>query len=120
MLNTFEEKKSLIFFQEYGEVPVYITRRKEELNRAKDEYDQYVAEQFRQGALKQLTELEHKTILDGLKTNWEDMQDRYQSLSVLTDTVGKKYRKERMENQLKQLERDIELLEKHKIVYLQN
>ncbi|BFZ02302.1 hypothetical protein BsWGS_05341 [Bradybaena similaris] len=106
--------------KEYGEIPPYITRRKEELIRAKDEYDQYVAEQFKQGALRQLTELEHKTILDGLKTNWEDMQERFQSLSVITDSVGKKYRKERLENQLKQLERDIELLEKHKVVYLQN
>ncbi|CAG5133443.1 unnamed protein product [Candidula unifasciata] len=106
--------------KEYGEVPVYITRRKEELTRAKDEYDKYVAEKFQAGAMRQLTDLEHQTILEGLKTNWEDLLDRYQSLSVVTDTLGRKYRKERMENQLKQLERDIELLEKHKIVYVEN
>ncbi|CAG5134770.1 unnamed protein product [Candidula unifasciata] len=106
--------------KEFGEVPVYLTKRREEVKRAQDEYDQYVAESFKRGALRQLTEEERGAILDGLKANWEDIQDQYQGLSVVTDTIPKKCRKERLEAQMKQLEKDIELFEKHKIIYIGN
>uniref|UniRef100_A0A0B6ZXA2 Enkurin domain-containing protein n=1 Tax=Arion vulgaris TaxID=1028688 RepID=A0A0B6ZXA2_9EUPU len=106
--------------KEFGEVPVYVTKRKEEVKRAQDEYDQYIAENFKRGALRQLTEEERDAILDGLKANWEDVQDQYQGLSVVTDTAPKRYRKERLEAQMKQIERDIELFEKHKIIYIGN
>ena len=33
--------------QDFGNTPMYIERRKEEIQRAQDEYDQYVAEHFR-------------------------------------------------------------------------
>lgn len=67
-----------------------------------------------------MTEEERGAILDGLKANWEDAHDLYQGLSVVTDTAPKRYRKERLEAQMKQLERDIELFEKHKIIYIGN
>ncbi|CAL1530970.1 unnamed protein product [Lymnaea stagnalis] len=106
--------------KDFGEVPTYLVKRKEEVKRAQDEYDQYIAENFRRGALRQLTEDERHAILDGLKANWEDIQDQYQGLSVVTDTAPKKQKKERMEAQMKQLERDIELFEKHKLIYIGN
>lgn len=90
------------------------------MKRAQDEYDQYVTESFKRGALRQLTEQERAAILDGLKANWEDIQDQYQGLSVVTDTIPKKCKKERLEAQMKQLEKDIELFEKHKIIYIGN
>merc|ERR1711874_239781 len=106
--------------KEYGEVPMYLSKRKEEVKRAQEEYDQYISEQIRRTALRQLTYDERQAIIDGLKANWEDIQDQYQGLSVVTDTAPKKNRKERMEAQMKQLERDIELFEKHKIIYIGN
>ncbi|ESP01923.1 hypothetical protein LOTGIDRAFT_199949 [Lottia gigantea] len=106
--------------KEFGEVPEYIVKRKEEMIKAQDEYNQYVAEYMRRGAMQKLTEDERRAILDGLKTNWEDIHDQYQGLSVVTDTAPKKNRKERMEAQMKQLERDIEMFEKHKIIYIAN
>ena len=113
-------KCAFFILQEFGEVPTYLTKRKEEIKRAQEEYDQYIAEHFRRGALRQLTEEERAAILDGLKTNWEDIHDQYQGLSVVPDTAPKKNRKERMEAQMKQLERDIELFQKHKIIYIGN
>ena len=107
-------------FQEYGEVPQYLTKRKDEIERAQQEYDNYVAEHFRRGAMQSLTDGERQEILDGLKTNWEKLHHKYQGLSVVTDTAPKKNRKERMEAEMKQLERDIELIEKHKIIYIAN
>ncbi|XP_005111346.1 enkurin [Aplysia californica] len=106
--------------KDFGEVPMYLTKRKEEVARAQEEYDQYISEQIRRTALRQLTYDERQAIIDGLKANWEDIQDQYQGLSVVTDTAPKKNRKERMEAQMKQLERDIELFEKHKVIYIGN
>lgn len=104
--------------KDYGSKPVYLTRRQEEMKRAQEEYNAYVAEHFRRGAMQQLTQEERQSILDGLKKNWEEIHDQYQGLSVVTDTAPKKNRKERMEAEMKQLERDIESIERHKIIYI--
>lgn len=60
------------------------------------------------------------SIMDGLKRNWEELHHQYQGLSVVTDTAPKKARKERMESEMKQLERDIEIVEKHRVIYISN
>ena len=106
--------------QDFGKTPGYLERRKAELQRAQDEYNSYIAEHFRRGAMKQLNEDEREDILNGLKSNWELLHHEYQGLSVVTDTAPKKNRKERMEAEMKQLERDIESIEKHKIIYIAN
>lgn len=106
--------------KDFGQTPEYIERRKEEMARAQDEYNVYVAEHFRRGAMNQLTEQDRQDILDGLKSNWEYLHHEYQGLSVVTDTAPKKNRKERMEAEMKQLERDIEQIEKHRTIYIAN
>ncbi|KAK2147147.1 hypothetical protein LSH36_568g03031 [Paralvinella palmiformis] len=106
--------------KDFGKTPGYLERRKAELQRAQDEYNSYIAEHFRRGAMKQLNEDEREDILNGLKSNWELLHHEYQGLSVVTDTAPKKNRKERMEAEMKQLERDIESIEKHKIIYIAN
>ena len=75
---------------------------------------------MRRGAMKQLTTEERNDILNGLKQNWEQIHHEYQGLSVVTDTAPKKNRKERMEAAMKQLERDIEMLERHRVIYVAN
>ena len=37
---------------------------------------------------------------------------------MVTDTAPKKARKERMEAEMKQLERDIELIERHRVIFV--
>ena len=64
--------------------------------------------------------ISRQAIIDGLKRNWEEIHHQYQGLSVVTDTAPKKNRKERMEAEMNQLERDIELLEKHSHIYIAN
>lgn len=108
------------FLQEYGDTPKYLVKRKDEMQKAQEEYDAYVAEHFRRGAMKQLSIEERNLILKGLQKNWEEIHDQYQSLSVVTDTAPKKNRKERMEAEMKQLERDIECIERHRIIYIAN
>lgn len=106
--------------KDFGETPQYLARRKEEMERSQQEYDAYVQEHFRRGAMKQLSESERHEILNGLKSNWQLLQHEYQGLSVVTDTAPKKNRKERMEAEMKQLERDIEHIEKHRSIYVAN
>lgn len=110
----------LCCLQEFGDVPAYLIKRKEEIARAQGEYDAYVAESFRRGAMAQLGEQERAAILNGLKYNWEQLHHEYQGLSVVTDTAPKKAHKERMEAEMKQLERDIEIIEKHNVIYIAN
>lgn len=106
--------------QDYGETPIYLAKRQKEIKRAQEEYDAYVAEHFRRGAMHQLSSDERAQILGGLKKNWEEIHHQYQGLSVVTDTAPKKNRKERMEAEMKQLERDIESIEKHRVIYIAN
>lgn len=105
---------------DYGEVPDYLRKRNEETWRAQEEYNAYIKERMRQGAMKCLSDEEREEIIAGLKKNWEELHHQYQGLSVVTDTAPKKNRKERMEAEMKQLERDIELIERHKMIYIAN
>lgn len=59
-------------------------------------------------------------VIRGLKHNWEEYHHQYQSLSVMVDTIPKRNRKEFLENEMKKLEKDIEILEKHDIIYIGN
>lgn len=85
---------------------------------AQAQYDEYVLESMRRGQMAQVEQREREDLLAGLKANWEELHHRYQGLSVVADTAPKKARKERMESDMKQLERDIELVEKHKVIYI--
>jgi len=106
--------------KDYGKTPVYLTKRKDEVERAQQEYDQYIQESMKRGAMKFLSDNERQNIIAGLKSNWEEIHHQYQGLSVVTDTAPKKNRKERMEAEMNQLEKDIELLEKHPKIYIAN
>jgi len=110
--------QKFIHKKDYGEVPGYLVKRKDETEKAQAEYEAYVKEGMRRGAMQCLPGEERQMMLDGLKKNWEQLHHEYQGLSVVTDTAPKKNRKERMEAEMKQLERDIELVEKHKVIYV--
>ena len=58
--------------------------------------------------------------LVGCQANWEQLHSDYLQLSVVIDTVPKKQRKERLEVDMKQLEKDVELLELHPVIYITN
>jgi len=106
--------------KDFGETPKYIKLREEEIRKAQEEYNAYLVDRYQRGAMKKMTEDERQAILSGLKSNWEYMHHEYQGLSVVTDTAPKKHRKERMEAEMKQLERDIETIEKHRTIYIAN
>ncbi|XP_030765552.1 enkurin [Sitophilus oryzae] len=63
---------------------------------------------------------EREELLKGLKQNWEELQKQYQGLPILTDTIPKKVRKSKLEDELKQIEKDIVLVERHPYIYIYN
>lgn len=53
-----------------------------------------------------------------MKKNWEEKMNQFQRLPFLTDTLPKVKRKVKLENDLKQLEKDIEFIERHPYIYV--
>ena len=56
--------------------------------------------------------------IKGLKQNWDDLHHKYQSLSVVIDTIPKRVKKEKLEADMKLLEKDIDLLQRHQLIYI--
>lgn len=102
----------------FGAVPEYIISRKDESKRAREEYEAYMNEYFKRGAMRTMSEEERASILDGLKRNWDELHHQYQSLSVVIDTIPKRIKKEKLENEMKALEKDIELLQRYQTIYI--
>uniref|UniRef100_A0A8C5KWJ8 Enkurin, TRPC channel interacting protein n=1 Tax=Jaculus jaculus TaxID=51337 RepID=A0A8C5KWJ8_JACJA len=106
--------------KDYGVIPEYICKRNEEVKKAQEEYNNYIQESLRKAAMKRLSDEEREGVLQGLKKNWEEVHKEFQSLSVFIDSIPKKIRKQKLEEEMKQLEYDISVLEKHKIIYIAN
>jgi hypothetical protein len=104
--------------KDFGSTPNYIIQRKEETSKAQAEYEAYMAEYFKKGALRTMSEDEREAILNGLKQNWDELHHKYQSLSVVTDTIPKRIKKEKLETDMKLLEKDIDLLQRHQLIYI--
>ncbi|XP_009868133.1 PREDICTED: enkurin isoform X2 [Apaloderma vittatum] len=106
--------------KDYGVTPKYLTRRNEEMERARKEYEAGVLEHLKKRAMKQLSDEERRSLLQGLKKNWDEANREFQCLPVKIDTVSKKLYKQKLESQMKQLEHDIDVIEKHKAIYIAN
>ncbi|NXU89584.1 ENKUR protein, partial [Xiphorhynchus elegans] len=104
----------------YGATPKYVTRRNEDIKKEEEEYEASVVEQLKERAMKHLSDEEKTSVLQALKKKWEETNREFQCLPVQTDTRYKRMHKEKLELKLKQLEHDIEALEKHKGVYIAN
>lgn len=112
---------------DYGQVPGYLGQVKEEIRRENEMIDAYVKEQMGYEenageALEPLSEDERRELIRALKRKWDSVNEKYQRMChmVKLDTVGKVKRKEGMEHELKQLEADIEKLERPGPVYVAN
>ncbi|NWH64285.1 ENKUR protein, partial [Geococcyx californianus] len=106
--------------KDYGVTPKYVTEKKENLKRAQKEREASILEHLKKTAMKQLSDEERKSLLQGLKKNWEEVYREFQCLPIQTDTIPKRLYKEKLELQMKQLEHDIEVIEKHKVIYIAN
>ncbi|XP_061386894.1 enkurin [Musca vetustissima] len=110
----------------FGRVPCYIDHHKKLLKHLNERCAQAkkqsenacVRYMDRMPSVKKLSAEERNEILQGLRTNFASLFKRYQSLSVCTDTVAKQLKKGKMENELRQLEQDIYLMEHNPEIYV--
>lgn len=113
-----DEVPKEIYKNNYGRVPEYldvlIKKRERALQSKKDKQG------LQQPLCSYITRDQREKILLGLKQNWEELQIQYQGLPILTDTIPKILRKSKLESDLKQLEKDIVLLERHPYIYVYN
>eukprot|EP01112_Ceratiomyxa_fruticulosa_P001446 TRINITY_DN1154_c0_g1_i1.p1 TRINITY_DN1154_c0_g1~~TRINITY_DN1154_c0_g1_i1.p1 ORF type:complete len:244 (-),score=68.78 TRINITY_DN1154_c0_g1_i1:66-797(-) len=107
--------------EDYGQVPDYLhevkaqigEEQKAELERTKQR------EKAARGGMRELTEDEKSELISGLRERWDAINKVYAQLPVAIHTVSQKQRKEDMERQLHQIEKDIDRLSK-KNVYIQD
>lgn len=109
--------------EDFGKVPAYLASVKEEIQRENEMIERYVKEQMGEierppEMLEEMDEYERQALIKALKDKWASVNNEYQKIThlVLLDTTGQVRRKETFENQLTQLEKDIERLERSSIL----
>ncbi|XP_023289540.1 enkurin, partial [Orussus abietinus] len=81
--------------------------------------DQDEAEAKRvQSLCRYITQEQRANLLEGMKKKWDEMMKQFQCLPFLTDTPPKAKRKAKMEEALSQLEKDIEIIQRHPYIYV--
>lgn len=106
--------------EDFGKVPEYLQRRKEEDALYQQQVESQYQTMARAGAPRKLSDTERSELLRGLKANWAQLHHDYQGLSVVVDTESKKHRKKSMEEQLAHLEADIQRIERHPVIYVED
>ncbi|XP_063372875.1 enkurin [Cydia amplana] len=101
---------------DFGRMPAYLVRRNRRI-RKELEAIQY-ADDHQESLCKQLADEEREKLLKDLKTKWQLKQKAFLQLPMLTDTVPKIMKKVKMEQELQQLEKDIQLVESNPYIYI--
>ena len=79
---------------DYGKVPAYLEKVKEEVKREYEHMEQQMqASEFApHDGLRMLSEYERLEILNGLKAKWAALNKQYQTMSFTIDTINKRVR----------------------------
>ena len=103
--------------EDFGKVPDYLVRIKQE-RQEEDEFIKHIQQmRAEQTGVKMLPEEERLKILAGLKQRWTELNKQYvQNTSFVISTERGRLRKENLEAQLTQVEKDIEQMSKKNIV----
>lgn len=105
--------------EDFGKVPEYLSKVKEEIRRENDLIERYVRKQLGEVEaapedIEEMSGQEKYELIDALKAKWDSVNAKYQRITHLVqlDTTGQVRRKETLEAELSALERDIERLER--------
>ncbi|XP_026762990.2 enkurin [Galleria mellonella] len=101
---------------DFGKMPAYLVKRNRRIQRELEKIKH--AEENRESLCKQVSEEERQKLLEDLKHNWQLMQKAFLQLPMLTDTIPKILKKTKMEQELRQLEKDIALIESNPFIYI--
>lgn len=105
--------------EDYGKHPAYLSQVKEDIRRESEMIQKYVKEQLGEveaepEQFEEMSEDERQELVYALKAKWDHVNSQYQKITHLVrlDTTGQLRRKEALESQLKNLEADIERLQR--------
>jgi hypothetical protein len=105
---------------DYGQVPRYLSKVKEQVAMEKsfiEEQTRLAEQQAAAGSLRKMSDDERSRLIVDLKNKWGRVNEAYQKLPFTLDTPMRRMRKEKLETELTQLEKDIEsLTKKHVLV----
>jgi hypothetical protein len=115
------EVKDYLHKEDYGKVPTYLTKIKNDIAEEYDYIRRLQEEEERmmiESQQRVLTGEEQYALIEGLKAKWEKVNTDYQATTHITlmDSIGKKIRKEKYEAMLALIEKDIEKLNKQQII----
>lgn len=110
-------KMSYLDKEDYGKIPQYLSKVKDEIRQENEMIDRYVKEQMggdddEPERFERLSEIERASLLTQLKQKWDTINASYQCIThlVVLDTRGQARRKENLERELETVEADIEKL----------
>ena len=104
----------------FAKKPEYLEKRRQQVEAARDEYDEKISERMRAGAMRKLSCEEREEMLACLQENREKLYQLYNRLPILIHTSLMKNKKIYLEKHLSQLEHDIRLISAHPEIYLAN
>ncbi|PNH00446.1 Enkurin [Tetrabaena socialis] len=104
---------------DYGKVPMYLKRNKDRVAKEKEQFSQYLRMRGApepNASVSQLSPEDRQQLVKHLKAKWGSINTAYQGLSLSVDSAVKKGRKEGLERDLAEIERDIRTLERGEVV----
>ena len=118
--NVREDPKRYTQKKDYGKVPVYMTKIKQEID---EEYKivkemQTQEEEMREKEKYMIPDEERKQLIDALKKKWDVLHHEYQGIITRvskTNPLGLKTMKENLEKEMAQIEKDMDKLSKNYI-----
>ncbi|VEL06972.1 unnamed protein product [Protopolystoma xenopodis] len=110
--------KRYVWKPQLGRMPVYLVRRLQQIRVAQEHYLHYKNETETQFADYLLTPEQRNELLQGLKAAWDKYNRAYLGLSSSSDTLKTKAYKQYLEGEMDQLEKDINLVERHQFLFV--
>ncbi|XP_048508123.1 enkurin, partial [Athalia rosae] len=98
--------------KDYGQIPKFVSKTiKHSAKKEPEAKDP-------QPLCRYVTAPEREALLQGMKKKWEELEKEFQCLPFVIDTLPRVTRKTQMEEALKQLEKDIDIIERHPYIYV--
>ncbi|GFU01492.1 enkurin, partial [Nephila pilipes] len=95
--------------KEFGETPKYLVQRRRDLDYSEEMYHKSIPGK----KFIKLSDEERNNLLEGLRANWEALNQKYATLPLLIDTKLLQKRKTELERKLDLLEHDIYFLDRN-------
>jgi|AntAceMinimDraft_5_1070358.scaffolds.fasta_scaffold54185_1 hypothetical protein len=118
---TFQAPMDMTKKANYGKVPRYLQTIKSQINTEKEMIAEYHRQQAETlgGSMRQMSGGERDGLVVELKVKWQKVNEAYQKLPFTLDTPQQKIRKETLEAELAQLEKDIKTLQGRQVVVVE-